>query len=540
MRPVLFIENHDSFSWNVIDALPFARSDVVVVHSSEAKSHFDSVSAVVMGPGPTDPHRAGLVELIHDIAARGLPFLGICLGHQALGLAYGANIHRSLPAHGKRSDVLWTPHRLFPGIEGQLEAMRYHSLSLHDIKSPLCVVATMPDGTPMAIAHHTLPMAGIQFHPDSFATPLGRTILSSFFSRPHIDNPPVARPSPSTSNDWPSPLALSSLLQQRDFALLAPGFSESEDWTLVENLSAEAHGDACVWYAAAEWPASKARRLFGRARRVQLICDVEPEQIRAQLHDAHFHSGVKTIQEHIAAGDVYQVNLTVRATFTCSNGAALLATLCRTSTPRFAAWINASSVGEIVSASPELLFEKNDAWIHAEPMKGTAGAGMSEALLQSEKDKAELAMITDLVRDDFQPLCEPGSVTVTHERRIVNLPYATQTVADIEGRLLPAVGVDDIVARMHPGGSVTGAPREAAVEVINRLEPTPRGAYCGSLALERGNTTRCALLIRTAQRQGDHWMYGVGAGITWDSSAEHERAEIRLKLHALTRDITSG
>jgi anthranilate synthase len=178
---VLFIENHDSFSWNVIDALPFARGEIEVVSAAEAIAKLDQATAVVMGPGPTDPVRAGLLELVHEVARRGLPFLGVCLGHQALGLAFGGKLARSLPAHGKRGVAWFSGAQRFPGIEGELEVMRYHSLALRNVEAPLRVVAALADGTVMAIEHESLPMAGLQFHPDSHGTPRGRALVEAFF-----------------------------------------------------------------------------------------------------------------------------------------------------------------------------------------------------------------------------------------------------------------------------------------------------------------------------------------------------------------------
>jgi anthranilate synthase/aminodeoxychorismate synthase-like glutamine amidotransferase len=136
---------------------------------------------LVLGPGPTDPARAGLLELVRRAAHRRLPTLGICLGHQALGVALGARLVRSAPAHGKVVTVTFRPSRRFPGIEGAVTAMRYHSLSLEAVVPPLEVVARLADGMVMAVEHRELPMAGVQFHPDSHATPRGRELLSAFF-----------------------------------------------------------------------------------------------------------------------------------------------------------------------------------------------------------------------------------------------------------------------------------------------------------------------------------------------------------------------
>jgi len=167
-------------------------------------------------------------------------------------------------------------------------------------------------------------------------------------------------------------------------------------------------------------------------------------------------------------------------------------------------------------------------------MKGTAAPGQCAALETSVKDQAELAMITDLTRNDLHQLCVPGTVRVPATRRFLELPYVVQAVSDVEGELREGVTLADVLRVMHPGGSVTGAPRPAAMAVIRELEPAPRRFYCGTLGLESGDDFRAALLIRTATQLGERtWEYGVGGGITWDSEPKAELDEVRLKLGAL-------
>jgi anthranilate synthase/aminodeoxychorismate synthase-like glutamine amidotransferase len=176
---VLFVESGDSFSWNVVDRLPLPRGEILVRPASAGIPA--GVDAVVLGPGPRDPVRAGLLGLVEEAARRRLPVLGICLGHQALGLAFGARLERVEPVHGRVSRVRFERSRLFPGIEGTLGVMRYHSLALACVGPPLRVVAATVDGIPMAIEHESLPLAGLQFHPDSHFTERGEELLARFF-----------------------------------------------------------------------------------------------------------------------------------------------------------------------------------------------------------------------------------------------------------------------------------------------------------------------------------------------------------------------
>lgn len=310
-------------------------------------------------------------------------------------------------------------------------------------------------------------------------------------------------------------------------ALLGPGFFPDKRW---RRFAEAADGDATLWLAGYD---EAPRGLRGR------LSLVDPSLPAAtplpfELDEQGFTGSVQRVRERIAAGDVYQVNLTVRARVRGESGAGLLSTLCAKHVPRFAAWVRLPGV-ELVSASPELLVETSGRWIHAEPMKGTAAPGARALLERSEKDRAELAMITDLTRDDLHQLCVRGSVRVTSERRFLELPYVVQAVSDLEGQLRPEVGVADVLRRMHPGGSVTGAPRGAAMRIIRELEAGPRRFYCGTLGIEHADGFRAALLIRTATRLDERtWEYGVGSGITWDSEPDAELAEVHLKLGALS------
>jgi anthranilate synthase component II len=181
---VLFLENDDSFTWNVVESLPVDRGAICLRPGREVADDVAAVEAadvIVVGPGPTDPVRAGIVKVVLTAARLRRPLLGICLGHQALGIAFGAKLTRVLPCHGKRTTVEFAPSRLFRRFAGHEIVMRYNSLALAGVEAPMIVIARTEDGIPMAIEHATLPMAGLQFHPDSFGSPRGKEMIESFF-----------------------------------------------------------------------------------------------------------------------------------------------------------------------------------------------------------------------------------------------------------------------------------------------------------------------------------------------------------------------
>lgn len=319
------------------------------------------------------------------------------------------------------------------------------------------------------------------------------------------------------------------------FALLGPGFGDGGDgrFLLLEGLEETAGGGPRLVFAGFETPGGSARVVGARsATRVELEIG-SPSSLSPRLREQGYREAVGRIREAIAAGDVYQVCLTLRAPLQASSGADVLTAMCARGVPRFAAWIRLPGGPELVSASPELFFEIAGRSVRSEPMKGTARPGHEPALEGSAKDRCELAMITDLVRHDLTPVCVPRSVRVPCARRVLELPYALQTVSDVIGELRPGVSPLEVLAALHPGGSVTGAPKQAALGMIRQLEEGPRGPYCGALGLWQGERAVFSLLIRTATRTVDGWVYGVGSGVVFDSEAERELDELHVKLGAL-------
>jgi para-aminobenzoate synthetase/4-amino-4-deoxychorismate lyase len=317
------------------------------------------------------------------------------------------------------------------------------------------------------------------------------------------------------------------------FALLGPGFAGG-GFRLLSGLESGAPDGPTLLLASFESAGAAAERWgAARSQRVDLELTPPPRSPSVLLEAPDHAEKVARIREAIARGDVYQVCLTERARVEGVGAAELFAGMCARGVPRFAAWVRLPDGRELVSASPELFFETEGGRVHAQPMKGTARPGARGELQASEKDRAELAMITDLLRNDLAPVCLEKSVRVENPRRVLELGYALQTVSDVVGDLSPQSTPLAVLAALHPGGSVTGAPKRAALEMIGALEPTGRGAYCGALGLWEGERSVFSLLIRTAQRSGAGWIYGVGGGVVYDSTPEGEWAELQVKLGAL-------
>ena len=184
---ILMIDNYDSFTYNLVQYLREMAADVRVFRNDAltlAEIEQLAPSAIVISPGPGRPEDAGIsCDVIRAFAGK-IPLLGVCLGHQAIGLVYGARIiHAKTLMHGKVSDVSCDGKGLFKGLDSRpFKAMRYHSLAVEKESLPDCldISATTPDGEIMGLRHKQFAVEGIQFHPESIMTPVGKRILRNF------------------------------------------------------------------------------------------------------------------------------------------------------------------------------------------------------------------------------------------------------------------------------------------------------------------------------------------------------------------------
>jgi anthranilate synthase component 2 len=182
---IVLIDNYDSFTFNLFHYLGGLGADVVV-HRNDKVSVADVMAtepdAIVLSPGPCTPNEAGIcLDLIAKASAT-IPILGVCLGHQAIGQAFGGKVVRATPLHGKVSEIKHKGTGVFRGINGPLKATRYHSLVVERASMPreLSVNAETSDGLVMGLIHASLPVHGVQFHPESIASEHGHLMLKNF------------------------------------------------------------------------------------------------------------------------------------------------------------------------------------------------------------------------------------------------------------------------------------------------------------------------------------------------------------------------
>jgi anthranilate synthase component 2 len=182
---VLVIDNYDSFTYNLVQYLGELGADVLVRRNDEVTP--GEVSAlhpdrIVVSPGPCTPNEAGVsVELIEEVG-ESIPTLGVCLGHQSIGQAFGAEVVRGEPVHGKTARIMHDGRGVYKGLAQGFEATRYHSLVIEPESVPECLVVTShtEDGTIMGVRHREYPVEGVQFHPESILTRSGHDLLKNF------------------------------------------------------------------------------------------------------------------------------------------------------------------------------------------------------------------------------------------------------------------------------------------------------------------------------------------------------------------------
>ncbi len=268
--------------------------------------------------------------------------------------------------------------------------------------------------------------------------------------------------------------------------------------------------------------------------------------VRSCFTRDEYLAAVQRVLDYIAAGDIFQANLAQR--FACpygGNGWDLYRRLRTVGPAPFAAFMEMGS-WQVVSASPERFITVQGRTIETRPIKGTRPRGatpeqdraQADELLASEKDAAELVMIVDLQRNDLGRVCQYGTVTVPDLRRLEATPNVWHTVATVQGRLRPDAGTGEILRATFPGGSITGAPKVRAMEIIAELEPVRRDVYTGGIGyIGFDGRLDLNIAIRTAVVKDGHAYFHAGGGIVADSTPESEYRETLAKGSGIARAL---
>jgi para-aminobenzoate synthetase component 1 len=272
---------------------------------------------------------------------------------------------------------------------------------------------------------------------------------------------------------------------------------------------------------------------------VAAAADVAPDIPREA-----YELAVRRVVDYILAGDIFQANLSQRLRAELPDGLApldLFARLCAGNPAPFAAYLKLDDL-VIASSSPERFLRLSGDEVETRPIKGTRRRGRGPAedealaaeLLASDKDRAENVMIVDLLRNDLSRVCRDGSIAVPELCSLERYATVMHLVSSVTGRLRPGLGPVDLLAACFPGGSITGAPKIRAMEIIAELEPTRRGAYCGAIGyIGFDGAMDTSIVIRTFTIRDRRVTFQVGGGVVAGSTPEGEYQETLAKAAAL-------
>jgi aminodeoxychorismate synthase, component I, bacterial clade len=662
---IFILDNHDSFTYNLYQYFGELGEDVIVKRQDACT--IKEIAAlrpdlIVISPGPCTPNEAPLsLEAIEHFQGL-IPILGVCLGHQAIGQFFGGKVVRAKrPIHGKAVKIHHDKQGVFYDLADPLEVTRYHSLIIERSSLPkeLIITAETDDGEIMGLRHKSLPIEGIQFHPEAILTQSGHQLLKNALKQAktwnleHLSSPWVVKPLPvsippyllvQAFKDEPVPFFLDSgddykelgsysymgcspflqasafpdrlelnypnrpqeeiPIQNQDclnflnvsqakyhmpdspfpFSGGAIGFLSYDLKDQFESLPSHAIDDLNLplwrfaWYDGviiydhvqaqyfltacgidengnchSELANARIKRLenvvyaFIKHLDKQIESDSPPDSRNSSIHPNvsrdNYLKDLRRVIDYIYAGDIYQANLTQRFSSDWNGDAwDLYSELHRKNPAPFAAFLPYQDF-QILCSSPERFIRiQPDGQIETRPIKGTRPRGKSpsddqklaDELQTSPKDRAELTMIIDLERNDLGRICEFGSVKVPDLIKLERYPTVWHLVSTITGKLLRELKPSDIISAIFPGGSITGAPKIRAMEIIEELEHYKRGIYTGSIGyMGFDGTWDFNIVIRTILLKNRKAFVHAGGGIVADSIPENEYQETLDKADAL-------
>ncbi len=302
--------------------------------------------------------------------------------------------------------------------------------------------------------------------------------------------------------------------------------------------------------------------LYDHARNTSFICGKLPPQspsyvkrgipspisLKSNFTKDEYLAAVRKIKEYITAGDCYQVNLSQRFSAEVSEKPYELYQKLRTISPApYSAYLNLGNA-QILSTSPELFFQVEGKQVTTGPIKGTRPRGatpqedarLKEELLTSPKDRAELLMITDLMRNDLGKVCKQGSVKVPRLAEVKSFAQVHHLVSTVTGELREECDAIDLLRATFPGGSITGAPKIRAMEIIQELETVPRHVYTGAIGYLRTNgKSQFNIAIRTLLYKEGKVYFSSGGGVVADSDPESEYEETLHKASGILQSLRS-
>ncbi len=341
---------------------------------------------------------------------------------------------------------------------------------------------------------------------------------------------------PSPGSGWPrrTNTPLTGWFGLYDRALLWDGLAQrliavASPWSDSPRAAAESLARRCSELLGTPFPPTPAPEIFGTLE------NFETRQ--------NYTNAVRRVRQWIARGDIYQVNLAQSLRIrTNASPAGIHARLRITNPAPYAAAIHTEN-GCLLSTSPELFLEIHpDRRIRTRPIKGTRprhpdptiDAQVRAELIADPKERAELLMIVDMERNDLGRVCETGSIRVTGLNMVRSYARVHHLTADVTGRLRADTTLADWIRATYPGGSISGAPKARACEIIEAIENRSRGPFCGAIGFFSSNqAVHLNIAIRTGWLQDGYFQFGVGSGIVWDSDPDREYDETLHKASAI-------
>ena len=451
-----------------------------------------------------------------------------------------------------------SPLSLFALFHDQAGALLFHSALAHDEFGRYSYIAIEPFQTLVA-KNGSITLDNLPFHGNPFL--VLKTLLADYKQSTHPDLPPFQGGIAGTfSYDLYQYIESFSTHQSDDmqFPDLAVGF--------YDVLISFDHQTMRAWIVSTGWPEKTAekriRRAKQRLRHIRHFIAAPPvnavDETTLNLckkDDIHSHFNAKTyadavtrVIEHIKAGDIFEANIS--QCFTTQNAHLLpfhlYKRLMQHNPAPFAAYLN---LGEfiVISASPERFLKLRDGFVETRPIKGTrrrdldpvVDRALADELINSEKDRAENIMIVDLMRNDLSKVCQEDSVMVSQLCQLETYPSVHHLVSVVTGELKPAFGAIDLLLATFPGGSITGAPKVRAMQIIASIEPTKRGIYCGSIGFIGFNgNLDLSIAIRTYTIKQDRITFQAGGAVVIDSNPLDEYQETLTKSRALYHALT--
>jgi para-aminobenzoate synthetase len=579
---LLIIDNYDSFTWNLAHLAASVTGEMpVVVRNDECsweQIETRGFDAIIISPGPGHPSVARDFGVSSDVIRRAtVPVLGVCLGHQGIAAAFGGSVAHVEPAHGFVGPIEHNGNDLFRDIPSPFNAVRYHSLAVVEPLPPeLEKIAWSADGLVMALRHRTRPLWGVQFHPESILTEHGATLLRNFLSAVPT-TAPAAEPSPGRYSWWldrgPRSIRgnateiISYRAASKTMTIATPDGHTQRTQTLFDFLDESLRqnkpdpslpfGGGYVGYLGYElradcgspvthesaFPDAMLMRI-GPAGQLPLPEITDPP-LQPRLSREEYLAAVRKCIAKLREGEAYELCLTTQLDLESEIPALAYYEALRSQNPApYSAYLRFNDL-EIACSSPECFLRiDRSGLIESRPIKGTVPRGQTpeeDAALRRElaanpRYRAENLMITDLVRHDLGRIAVPGSVRVPALMEVESYATVHQLVSTITAQLRPGMTVVDCLRAAFPGGSMTGAPKLRAMEILDRLEPCARGIYSGSIGyIGFDGSADLNIVIRTAVFHKGRVSIGTGGAVLAQSDPAAEWEEAQLKATALLR-----